>query len=625
MNKIGLFEVWLGKIPDYFNYHLETIRYLPNVDFHFFTNDSDFDFSKISYKNFHLYILSEEDFIKRFNQISQVKINEIKNPKKIIDFKLSYFDMFDSISKKYEHVGIYDIDTLFGDIDKHLVEYQKEYDFISVGDEVYHNRLSGPLLIIKNTKEIRELLRTERYYETLLNDEIYGYGEQELSEIALSKYRTKIIYSMNTEIHNGGKTSFDVHWNGGRLNVNGKEKLIYHFYKKNKTIFKKIGNQIFGRYDKKFLEDFYWVFGFTENYSETVPYLMDSMQKYSNRKCIIYTINFDYEIPKKFLTSEQFILRRINIEPGNKDYKNRDENIISCKPKLMIDVIGFLPDKKFIFIDSDVSLTVSADDISKHFVRLKNYPLINSHTHDRVYLLGIDSGEFWTDTIDILSKKTGIEICVFPRRKTNIMLFDVNSKWFFEEQIEVYEKYKNTEIGIFALHDEDSANLILSKYQLYDCLHLCDMEEATNIDLTKYTDPNHPFNQTHLSPYLVLPKHPNEVAIFHGFKETKKLDLINNDYGNSVLDCEEIIVTYSDNTILFEKNSFLSSKKISNNVNFIIKDTDGNLIQKLSNQKIFDYWLFYISNVFFDKKNYIIEIENAENGFKIYNNLLKIN
>ena len=103
------------------------------------------------------------------------------------------------------------------------------------------------------------------------------------------------------------------------------------------------------------------------------------------------------------------------------------------------------------------------------------------------------------------------------------------------------------------------------------------------------------------------------------------LKKINNDYGNSVLDCEEIIVTYSDNTILFEKNSFLSSKKISNSVNFIIKDTDGNLIQKLSNQKIFDYWLFYISNVFFDKKNYIIEIENAENGVKIYNNLLKIN
>ena len=52
------------------------------------------------------------------------------------------------------------------------------------------------------------------------------------------------------------------------------------------------------------------------------------------------------------------------------------------------------------------------------------------------------------------------------------MLFDKKSKWFFEEQLQMYEEYKDSRPGIFALHDEDSANVILSKYDLHKSLHL---------------------------------------------------------------------------------------------------------------------------------------------------------
>ena len=148
-------------------------------------------------------------------------------------------------------------------------------------------------------------------------------------------------------------------------------------------------------------------------------------------------------------------MRKIDIEEGKKDYRGRDENIISCKPKLMIDVIEQYPNKKFIFIDSDVYLTTASDDISRYFKQLENYPLINQHTHDRLYLCNIVDGEEWTSTVDILANKVGVEVCIFPRRKTNIMLFDKNSKWFFEEQLQMYYEYKDTEVGIFTLHDED--------------------------------------------------------------------------------------------------------------------------------------------------------------------------
>lgn len=622
--QIGLIEVWLGKIPDYFQYHIETIGSLSCVDFYFFTDDKEYDFSKIKHTNFHINYIDDVEFLYRFNKVSKIKVDKISSPKKIIDFKLAYFEMFSDYVRDYPYVGIYDIDTMFGDINKTLLECIGNYDFISVGDEVYHNRLSGPLMIVKNTPEFHELMKTDRYYETLLMDDIYGYGEQELSQIAWNNYKTKIIYSMNTETQNGGKNTYDVSWSGGKLKVNGVEKLIYHFYRKSHTIFKKVGNKIYGRYDKKFIDDFYWVFGFTENYSHTVPYLMDSINKYSNRKCIIYGINFDYNIPDKFLTSEQFIIRRIDIETGHKDWRGRDENIISCKPEIMIDVLNFQPNKKFIFIDSDVYFTTTADDISKYFKSLQNYPLINSHTHDKLYLCNIREGEEWTSTIDVLANRLGIEVCVFPRRKTNIMLFDEKSRWFFEEQINIYQEHKGTEPGIFALHDEDSANLILSKYKLFDSLHLCDIEECDNLIMDKFTDMNHPFHKTDLSEFLKLPQHENDVVFFHGLKDENRFKNIEKDYGNSVLDCEEMLVYVKDNTVFFEKNSFLSTKKIDEYVDFIIRDVDGNILEILSGQNLMQYWTFFISNVYFKKGKYIIEIVKSQSRIKIYNNLIEI-
>jgi hypothetical protein len=594
--QIALIEVWLGKIPDYFKYHIETIGSMTSVDFYFFTNDKDYDFTYIKHPNFIGYYITEEGFLERFNNTSKVKIDKISHPKKIIDFKLAYFDMFQDLIGEYPYVGIYDVDTMFGDINPLLLEYTKEYDFISVGDEVYHNRLSGPLLIMKNTEELRSLMRTDRYYETLKMDDIYGYGEQELSTIAMNNYKTKIIHSMNTEVNNGGKTTYNVCWSGGKLNVNGEEKMIYHFYRKGHTVFNKVGNQIYGRYDKKFANDFYWVFGFTENYSDTVKYLMESIHNYSNRKCIIYTINFDYKLPDKFVTSEQFILRRINIEEGKKDHRGRDENIISCKPKLMIDVIEQHADKKFIFIDSDIYLTVAADDISTYFQQLENYPLINSHIHDKLYLCGIRDGEDWTSTIDILANKVGVEVCVYPRRKTNVMLFDKNSKWFFEEQIKMYDEYRDTEVGIFTLHDEDSANVILSKYKLHNSIHLCDIEETNNIEMEKFTDLNHPFHMTGISEFVKLPKHQNDITVFHGLKTKEMFKGIQKIYGNTVLDCEEILVYYQNKTIYFEKNSFLSSKQINENVDFVVKKLNGEIVETLTNQDLSQYFIFYLSN-----------------------------
>jgi hypothetical protein len=619
VNKVVLIQVWFGEIPDYFWYHYETTKNIYGLDFIIFTDQN----IELSSKNYRVVNITKEEIEKKLSS----KLNSeiiIKNNKKTCDLKASFGDLFESYIDGYDYFGCYDIDTLFGDVYSNLFQYLDEYDFITIGEETYHNRLSGPFLIIKNTKELRELYKNGDYVGCMLNNDVQCYEEHTLSDLAKEKYKIKIINSTNCESNNGGKNTYDVCWSGGKLKVNDEEKMMYHFYRKGHTVFNRVGNKIYGRYDKKFVDDFYWVFGFTENYSSTVKYLMESIHNYSNRKCIIYTINFNYELPEKFVTSEQFILRRIDIEEGKKDHRGRDENIISSKPKLMIDVVNHYPNNKFIFIDSDCYLTVAADNISSYFKNIGNYPLINSHIHDRLYLCNIREGEDWTSTIDILADKVGVEVCVYPRRKTNVILFNDRCKWFFEEQIKMYDEYKDTEIGIFTLHDEDSANIVLSKYKMHNNIHLCDIEETADIEMEKFTNLNHPFHMTGISEFVKLPKHQNDITVFHGLKTKERFDEIQKVYGNTVLDCEELLVTYSNNTILFEKNSFLSSKKINENVDFIISDLNGNIIEKLENQQLMNYWVFYISNVFLDQKTYIIEVIKTNSKIKIYNNLLTI-
>jgi hypothetical protein len=619
VNKVVLIQVWFGEIPDYFWYHYETTKNIYGLDFIIFTDQN----IELSSKNYRVVNITKEEIEKKLSS----KLNSeiiIKNNKKTCDLKASFGDLFESYIDGYDYFGCYDIDTLFGDVYSNLFQYLNEYDFITIGEETYHHRLSGPFLIIKNTKELRELYKNGDYVGCMLNNDVQCYEEHTLSDLAKEKYKIKIINSTNCESNNGGKNTYDVCWSGGKLKVNDEEKMMYHFYRKGHTVFNRVGNKIYGRYDKKFVDDFYWVFGFTENYSSTVKYLMESIHNYSNRKCIIYTINFNYELPEKFVTSEQFILRRIDIEEGKKDHRGRDENIISSKPKLMIDVVNHYPNNKFIFIDSDCYLTVAADNISSYFKNIGNYPLINSHIHDRLYLCNIREGEDWTSTIDILAHKVGVEVCVYPRRKTNVILFNDRCKWFFEEQIKMYDEYKDSEIGIFTLHDEDSANIVLSKYKMHNNIHLCDIEETADIEMEKFTNLNHPFHMTGISEFVKLPKHQNDITVFHGLKTKERFDEIQKVYGNTVLDCEELLVTYSNNTILFEKNSFLSSKKINENVDFIISDLNGNIIEKLENQQLMNYWVFYISNVFLDQKTYIIEVIKTNSKIKIYNNLLTI-
>lgn len=617
-NKIALIQVWFGKIPDYFWYHLETTKNIQYIDFFIFTDQE----LKINLPNYNIISITKTDLEKKLF-ISLGKDIKILNNKKACDLKATYGDIFYEYIKDYDYFGCYDIDTLMGDVYDYISPYLSEFDFISIGSETHHNRLSGPFLLIKNKEELRTLYKKGNFIEIMKNENVVSYEEQTLNE--LSKfYNVKIIYSTNINANWGGKIVYDACWSEGKLYSNDEEIMIYHFYRKNKTKLSKINNKIYASYDKKFLSDFYWLCYFTENYSDLVPYLLDSIKKYSNRKCIIYTINFDYVLPKKFLANNQFIIKRFDISEGEKDLKGRDFNILSSKGLVCSDVISSFPKQKFAYIDTDIYFTTNSDDIGKYFSELENYPLINSHIHDVIYKSNIVPNEPWSSTLHILLREMKVDSQpIFPRKKCNIMIFDKNSLWFFEEQNNIFYEFKDSLTpGVLGLHDEDIANAILAKYNLTKSLPLVDIEETYHIDTNKIFD--YSYHMTNISPNVRLPKNQNEFLFFHRFKKINDFEMIEKEYGNDVIDCEEFVINYEKNKILFEKNSFLTTKNINENVDFIVKDLNNNEIIRLNNQNIKNYWLFYISDIHLQDGMYCVEIRLTNSKFKIFNDLVEV-
>lgn len=368
---------------------------------------------------------------------------------------------------------------------------------------------------------------------------------------------------------------------------------------------------------KKYLnDDFYWVTYLTKNYESLLRGLIISLEKYSNRKFIIYTINYDSDL--RFELNGQFIFRRIDLKSGDIDESGRDNTVISSKPKILSDSIDFINNGRFVYIDTDSYLTNVCDNINCYFEELDNYPLINKHIHDSLFVWKENQ---WVNSLNILSEIMEININIFPKRKTNVILYDKNSQWFFKEQIEIYEKYKNTKPNIFAFHDEDSANILLNKYNLKKSLPLVDMEESSFIDMEKYY--NYSYHMTQISQNVTLPKTINDVYLFHGFKDVEFYKQIEDSYGNTVLNIQDFVINYENKTITFTKNNFFTDKEIENNVCFKLYDINRNLIFNLMNQKIHNYWVFYISQIDLIGK-IIIEVEETSSKRIIYKNLLKL-
>ena len=409
--KIALIQVWLGDFPNYFKYHLKTCENQSYIDFFIFT-DHNIDFElPFNVKVFNITKAEIED------KISILVNSPIKllNNKKTCDLKASYGDLFKEYLTEYDYVGCYDIDTLMGDLYNWVHPYLGKYDFISSADLNFHNRLSGPFLIWKNKQDLNTIYKKINFIDAMNLPEVYCFEEKEFSNFVIDTYPTKLIYNTQNIEEESGKVIYEATWTGGKTYCKGKEIMFHHFYNKHYTKLSFRGNSIISEYKKTYLEDFYWVTHFTKNYEPLLQVLINSIEQFSNRKCILYTINYTSDLA--FKLSNQFIVRRLDIELGELNAKGKYDNVLSLKPSILKDVVEYLPKSKFVYVDTDISLTVNADSIIKYFSHLDNFPLINSHTHDRIVVKNLIEGEEWSSSLNILADATGDSVHVFPRRK----------------------------------------------------------------------------------------------------------------------------------------------------------------------------------------------------------------
>lgn len=619
--KILLINSWMGPIPDFYIYHEKTLlQQNPNIDFYLFT-DQDLPTSHLP-SNYNICKVTEDQIKSRF-----LELTGIDYPHSIIakplPFKFMYLNGFwnDIIDySKYDYVGMYDTDTLFGDIYSWVLPHLSTKNFISSGGGKFHDRLGGPFLLIKNIPSNFEMGSSLSYYKNVV-DEYIDFIEIDLDQFAKNINSIEIIQQSQNIEHESSKVIQDAVWSGGKVYCNGDEILMHHFYNKSDTKLSFRGNSIVSEYKKTYQKDFYWVTHFTENYEPLLSVLIDSVKRFSNRKCILYTINYTSDLA--FKLTDQFIVRRLDVELGELNSKGKYDNVLSLKPSILSDVTDFIPNSKFVYVDTDIALTVNADTIIKHFNELDNFPLINSHTHDLITVQGIVDEEEWSSPLNILGEATGVPIYVYPRRKTNVIVFNNECKWFFDEQVELFQQYRGTRQGIFALHDEDSANLLLNKYNYTKCLPLVDMEELPYIDMERFH--NYSYSSAAISENLVLPKHGNDVLVFHGFKDPNFKNQLEDNYYQRVLSQDDFLIKFEtkENKFLWVKNSFLANKIIQPIVRFeIIKDNQ--ILWVLNNQNIFEFWVFFLANCSVEEGYYDMRIVEEESNKVIYKNTIKI-
>ena len=613
--KIALIQVWLGPFPNYFKYHLKTCENQSYIDFFIFT-DYNIDFElPFNVKVFNITKAEIED------KISILVNSPIKlfNNKKTCDLKASYGDLFKEYLTEYDYVGCYDIDTLMGDLYNWVHPYLDKYDFISTTHSYHLNRISGPFLIWKNKQDLNTIYKNVNFVDIMNLPEVYCFEEKEFSNFVIDTYPTKLIYSAQNLEEESGKVIYEATWIGGKTYCKGKEIMFHHFYNKPYTKLSFRGNSIISEYRKTYLEDFYWVTHFTKNYEPLLQVLINSIKQFSNRKCILYTINYTSDLA--FKLSDQFIVRRLDIELGELNAKGKYDNVLSLKPSILKDVVEYLPKSKFVYVDTDISLTVNADSIIKYFNHLDNFPLINSHTHDRIVVKNLIEGEEWSSSLNILADATGDSVHVFPRRKTNVIVFDKTCKWFFEEQINLFNTYKNTRPGILALHDEDSANLLINRYNYRKCLPLVDIEEIPYVDMGIFH--NYKYGAHPVSDELVLPQHENDLIAFHGFKNPEFGNQLKENYFKTVLSQDDFIIEYKNNTFWWTKNSFLGGKNLQPIVRFEILN-NNQVLYTLNNQDIFKYWGFFINSLSLNSGYYETRIIEESTNKIIYKNIIKV-
>lgn len=612
--KIALIQVWLGSFPTYFDTHIKTCKNQnPNINFFIFTDQ----FLNISYANIKTCYINEQILKNKVKDKTSISIAaDISCGRKICDYKPLYGHIFEEYLSDYDYIGFYDIDCIFGDMYDLLSPYLNE-EVISIGDDTYFQGVRGPFTIWKNISYYNEFYKKIPNYETLLKDPEYkGIDEHEFN-VVLSKESVRITsFSELCNTRKNGKYIGEAVLKDKKLYIEDRESLLSHFYYK-----KDWGIQDNLFYNKKLLlEDFYWVVYFDKKYEHVAKQMLRTISMFSNRKCIIYSLNYDLDVTEHLeLNKEQFISVPFYIF---KD-ENQDIDLLrNIKPFCLKDSCERYPDTNFVYIDTDCFLTVTADYVANYISKLKNHPLINLNLYDSVFHTNFFGDGQPLHGLQVLSDALNIPISIYPRRKANVIVYNSNHHNFFSEAVEIYETHKNTRPGIFALHDEDTFNILLSKYNYTESLPTIDIEETNKLYIEKYNE----YGASNcFSSQKKLPAHINDIYCFHRVKSIPEFKDIKQNYLETVFAHDELYLTLKDNDdcILSRKN-FMPEKKFEPYVDINIYNKNGNLLFNFDKAEIFKYFHFCVGKLVGNYDYVYVKVNESDSKNIIFSKFVNI-
>lgn len=168
--KLAFVVPYFGKLPNYFQYWLETCKANPTIDWLIFTDDqTQYDYPsnvKVEYLTF--------DTLRNLFQANFDFKIELTTPYKLTDFKPSYGEVFHDYLISYDFWGFCDIDLIFGDIRSFITD-----DVLSNNDKVLAN---GHCVLLRNTAEVNQLYRNKLnnsypYKTAYSNSKHFGFDE----------------------------------------------------------------------------------------------------------------------------------------------------------------------------------------------------------------------------------------------------------------------------------------------------------------------------------------------------------------------------------------------------------------------------------------------------------------
>ncbi len=148
--KICLIIPYFGKLPNYFDLWLESVRH--NLDYNFLII-TDAEIENNLPENVRVIKSSFEDLVKKIQSLYPFKIS-LNSPYKLCDYRPAYGEIFIEELVEYDFWGYCDVDLIFGSINHFIKD-----DDLEKNEKI---NLHGHFSLYKNNEKMNTLYKTKR-------------------------------------------------------------------------------------------------------------------------------------------------------------------------------------------------------------------------------------------------------------------------------------------------------------------------------------------------------------------------------------------------------------------------------------------------------------------------------